>query len=149
MSQISEFKELSMKLIKMITVVLMLSVGLVSCMQPAKSLTDGEIVEKQTVAWLQAMVDGKWDETYQFTSPGYRSGVSVTAHAIKMASRRVTWLGGEVLGHSCEDDICVVDMRIVFKVHQPVRSMSEYEGSQVIKENWLKLDDQWWLVPGK
>jgi len=138
-----------MKKIKWLVIAVLVFAGGVSCMQASNSLTDGEVVEKKTVAWLQAMVDGKWDETYQFTSPGYRSGVTEMEHILKMASRRIRWMGGEVLGSECDEDACSVDVRVVYTVHAPVRGIKDFESFDLVHENWLKLDGKWWIVPGK
>jgi len=111
------------------------------------TLTNAEAVELRVMPWLTAMLESDWEETYNFTSPGYRSGVSLVDHTLKMAARRVTWIGAEILSSECDDEVCRVNIRIIYKVFSPLRGLREFESFETIHTNWIKVDNDWWLVP--
>ncbi|MBE9550007.1 MAG: hypothetical protein IMF09_11425 [Proteobacteria bacterium] len=139
-----------MKLIKWLAVVALavaIAAG-VSVYQRTQNpgLSDEQAVEIRAVAWLQAVIAKDWAATYQFTSSGYRSGVSQLDHERTMSMRRVSWLGGELVDTSCEEDACQVDVRIVYKVIRPMRSVPEFESFQSLTRTWLKQDGEWWLT---
>lgn len=142
-----------MKMIKWLIAAVLITaalyIGSKTITQAGSHLSDTEVVEIKSVAWLKAMVAQEWDKTYPYTSPGYRSGVNQTQHIVRMASRRVQWLGGEIIASQCEEESCTVDIRVVFKLHAPVRGVKSFESFEVVRENWVKLNNEWWLVPGK
>ncbi len=142
-----------MKMIKWLIAAVLITAALYmgskTLTQGESQLSDVEVVEIKSVAWLKAMVAQEWEKTYPFTSPGYRSGVNQTQHIVKMASRRVGWLGGEIISSQCDGEACTVDIRVVFKLYSPVRGVTSFESFEVVHENWVKLNNEWWLVPGK
>ncbi len=140
-----------MNLIKWLAIGILIAVAVfaASTYKPnsGAQLSDVELVEIRSRDWLVAMINQDWKATYEFTSPGYKSGVSLIDHALKMAARRVTWTGGEIISSECGEDVCAVQMRIIYKVFSPMRSLREFESFEMVTGNWIRLDDNWWIVP--
>ncbi len=110
-------------------------------------LSDVEQVEIRSRDWLAAMINKDWEATYEFTSPGYKSGVSLVDHSLKMAARRVSWIGGEIMNTQCAGEVCSAQIRIVYKVFSPLRGLREFESFEMITTNWIKQGNNWWIVP--
>ncbi len=141
-----------MNLVKWVAIIILMAAVILAAStayKPANEVTlsNVEAVEIRSRDWLLAMIESDWEATYEFTSPGYKSGVRLLDHMLKMAARRVSWVGGEILSSECDDSVCKVNMRIVYKVFSPMRGLREFESFETVTNNWVKADNQWWLVP--
>lgn len=96
---------------------------------------------------------------WTYLSPGYRSTHPQDIYAAEMGSRPVKWNKVEpyqrepdaegVKGVQCDDtgDACEVRLRVHFKIRSHLASVGLVESATVVKENWIRLDGNWYLVP--
>ncbi len=138
-----------MRLIKWLTIAILVGAiitgGFIFLPKHKAVLSNEQLIEIQAVEWLKAVVAKDWPATYQFTSPGYRSGTSEAQHERRMGLREVKWQGGELLNVTCEVEVCTAEFRVVYMVSRPMRGIPEFEGFQILEKLWINLDGQWWL----
>jgi hypothetical protein len=108
----------------------------------------GDAKSRAQERW-DALLSGDLDTAYAFYSPGYRSSHSRVDFEIDLRSMRVRWTGAKVLEASCEADLCAVESKVDYTVHEPVPGVPEWNGSQQLAERWVRVDGQWWFVPEK
>lgn len=98
----------------------------------------------------KAMVEGKYEDAYQYLAPGFRAVQSYKSYASRFAS--TAWTGGKAVRVECNDerDKCVATVRIDSKVFMPGLKIAEGAGSNLttyVDESWIKQDGTWWLFP--
>ena len=106
------------------------------------------VVERAQDRW-EALLAGDFETAYAFYSPGYRSTTSMVDLAFEIRSRRVRWTTAEYREHSCLKASCTVKFDVGFRVIKPVPGLDKWESSDLLTENWVKTDGQWWYLPKK
>jgi predicted small secreted protein len=109
----------------------------------------GDSIKSRAQARWDALLASDYDTAYGFYSPGYRTSHSRTDFEIELRSRRVRWVGAEVLEASCEADVCSVETRVDYKIARPVPGVPEWKSSDQLTERWVRIDGQWWFLPDK
>jgi hypothetical protein len=98
---------------------------------------------------ISHVIAGEYLDAYEYLSPGYRSSVSKGAYIADMVSRRITWTSGELIGSECTENICLLRIKIDYKVISPVPGVKTFERFDHIEEDWVNSGKQWWYVPRK
>ena len=106
-----------------------------------------KLIQQRAEARWAALLARDYAQAYAFSSPGYRSGASVVDFEIEIRSRRVQYTSAEYQGHSCEDAVCTVSMRVSYQVVRPAPGVPKWESSSVIEERWINTEGNWWFVP--
>jgi hypothetical protein len=127
----------------LLTVVL----GVTACavIQPK---TDEERVVALSEQRQAALLEHDFKKAYQYVSPGYRqlnNLESFTSDNIGVYS----WESSEVLGATCEDEICKVNVKVIFDMGllKDARGPKpeKFLVPRINKETWVKLDNKWWF----
>ena len=103
-----------------------------------------QVLERSHAYWL-ALRAGNAGEAYQFLAPAYRRLVSETDYWRRASGDR-NWKSVEVIDAECDDktpDRCVAIVRMVFNRVL----VSKVDMNTHRREDWVKDEDQWWLVP--
>lgn len=98
----------------------------------------------------EAMVDGKFENAYQYLSPGFRAVQSYKTYSSRFAN--TAWTSGKAVRVECNDerDRCVATVRVESRAFMPGLQMNNGQGTELktyIEENWIKQDGNWWLFP--
>ncbi len=109
----------------------------------------GDTIKSRAQARWDAVLARDYETAYAFYSPGYRTSHSLEDFETQLRSRRVRWVGANVLEASCEADICSVETRLDYKINKPVPGVPVWKSSETISERWVRLDRQWWFFPEK
>lgn len=104
-------------------------------------------VEKRAQERLDLIFAGNLGAAYEYLSPGYRSGISSLDWQRAFLSRKVHWEGAQIISSECEEDACKVRISMDFIVFAAVPGASRVELTDVVTENWIRSDGQWFLVP--
>ncbi len=116
----------------------------------AVELVPEAAVRQRSDQHWQAMVDGKYEDAYQFLAPSFRAVQSYKSYTSRFVN--TAWTGGTAVRVECNDerDKCVATVRIDSKVFLPGMKMGDKQGSSLttyVEENWIKQGGNWWLFP--
>jgi len=115
--------------------------------QNVKPLNPSSLEERAQLRW-DYLITGDNASAYPFYSPGYRELVSQQQFNQNMQRRTVTWTDAVLQEISeCEDDLCVAVVSVSFEVRSGLPGVGVYKSSQLVREKWIKLDGQWYLIP--
>ena len=131
---------------------LALGVGLLAlagCATTQSQAARDALIQQRAQARWDALLAGDYATAYSFATPGYRSATTETDFEINMRSRRVGYVSAEYKGHSCQEALCSVEIRVGYKVVRPVAGLPEWQSTSVVEERWINSDGQWWFVPEK
>lgn len=109
---------------------------------------DDIIAERAKARW-DALEERDYAKAYAYYSPAFRSKNTATDLEIKLRMQRVKWLGANYVSHSCSGDVCTVEIDLKYQMAKPVPGVDSWGGVDRIKEQWIKVDGQWWYVPPK
>ncbi len=105
-------------------------------------------VDGRAQARWDALLAEDYEQAYTYLSPGYRSSVSLDDYQIGLKSRRIKWIEAAYKSQECPDETsCVVTMDVGYHVVSPMRNVNEWQSNREVKEQWVKIDQNWWLVP--
>lgn len=117
-----------------------------------------EIMERALARW-DLLIKGEPGEAWEYLSPGYRATRPKDVYAEEMSQRPVRWTKvspfepiegrDEVEAVECEENglSCDVRLSVRFKIRSHLTSVGLIESVTVIKENWIKIKGQWYIVP--
>lgn len=148
-----------MKTIKWLTIASVL--GLAACQTtPGKSgteqvdskveavLSTADALKMRSQERWELIVAGKFEEAYEFLSPGYRQTKAVADYAESMANRPIRWTEGLYDDHSCSnEDVCTVKVLIKFDLDMPVANVGRVNSLDILEEKWIRVDNQWYFLP--
>lgn len=121
-------------------------VGLAGC-ATVPAPTPEEAVLARAQERLDYVLAEDYAAAYEYLSPGYRSGVSLTSYQRELLTRPVRWVSAEAVESDCSEDVCNVRIAIEFEVYGAVPGMSRFKSPGGFQERWLRIDGQWYLVP--
>lgn len=133
------------KLGRLSVLAVILSVSACAVIQPK---TDEERVFQLAEKRQAALLAHDFKKAYTFMSPGYRELNTVE----KLMSDYVgvySWKSSEVLGATCEDDVCKVNVEVFVDIGL-MQSTKTPDDERVLvprvnRETWLKMDNKWWF----
>jgi hypothetical protein len=131
-----------------VTVLVLLAVMLLSACAATPTSTEDVIKERAQARW-DALLDGDFATAYSYFSPGYRSTITVVDFEIGVRMRKVRYRTAEYLGHSCENDVCTVQIKVGYQVARPVPGLDNWESESMLSEQWINSDGEWWFLPQK
>ena len=108
---------------------------------PAQTL--GQRVQER---W-DALLSQDLETAYRYLSPGQRQVLRFQDYVMQQASRSVRLTSArfkEVT--SCDDGVCSLKVLVGFEVSAPAGA-GLYRSSQIMHENWIESDGQWYFVP--
>ena len=105
-----------------------------------------QTVEERAQARWDRMVERDFAGAWEYFTPGFRQQYQQDVFANDMQNRPVQWLGAEVLGATCEsEDKCEVTVSVNYRTQAP-GLRSNMEVTRELKDEWIRLDGQWWYV---
>jgi hypothetical protein len=95
------------------------------------------------------VIAGNGEAAWLYFSPGYRAAKSRDIFVRDLPSRPVKWLSVEHLGEDCNEqgDRCTVILKVAYQLQAYIPRIGQMESTQVIRETWLKIKGEWYLVP--
>ncbi|HZJ96190.1 MAG TPA: hypothetical protein VFD11_11640 [Thiopseudomonas sp.] len=110
--------------------------------------TDEERVFELAEQRQAALLEYDFEKAYQYMSPGYRQLNTVD----KFTSDHMgvyNWESSKVLKATCEEDLCEVNVEVVFDVGMQSgargRKPEKFLIPRINKETWVRLDNKWWF----
>ncbi|MCA0185581.1 MAG: hypothetical protein LCH90_06200 [Proteobacteria bacterium] len=98
-----------------------------------------DVVRERAQAYWDAVVTGKWEKAYGYTTPGFRTAVDLFGFRSRVAAQ-VKLRSAEVVNVSCKDAVCEATMRLGV---QPL--LKGYpETTTDLTERWVQGDGEWW-----
>jgi len=92
------------------------------------------------------IIEGKPELAYDYLSPGYRATRERGDYANRISNRPIKWTKIAYVDHDCGSiDACSVKLNIDFKLNMP--QVGEVESTDVLIEQWVKSDGQWYFLP--
>lgn len=120
----------------------LMTLAVVGCasLQPAPE----ETVRKLATQRWQTLLAGKFDQAYEFATPGFRKLRTVDFYRTNRSAVPVKWVSAEVLRVDCEPARCKVTVKVVSEPRVPgFRKLLNLESG--IEEVWVLEDGQWWM----
>jgi len=103
-----------------------------------------ETVRKLATQRWQTLLAGKFDQAYEFATPGFRKLRTVDFYRTNRSAVPVKWVSAEVLRVDCEPARCKVTVKVVSEPRVPgFRKLLNLESG--IEEVWVLEDGQWWM----
>ena len=95
-----------------------------------------------------ALMEHDFKKAYQYMSPGYRQLNTLEDFNTSFAGV-YRWESSEVVSAACEEDICRVNVNILFDMGMlPDTGGAEPEKyliPRTNRETWVKLNNKWWF----
>ena len=123
--------------------------GLLSACASVAPKTQDDILAERVQARWDAVLASDYATAYTYYSPGYRARASATDLEIKLRMQRVKWISARYLDNNCAGEICTVNVDIDYRVSSPVPGVDAWNGFDRAKEQWVRIDGEWWFVPPK
>jgi hypothetical protein len=130
--------------------------GKVDAVTTPSSAPDPAQLGTRAVARWEHLIARRGDKAWEYLSPGYRGTHPMEPYAKAMNNRPVQWTQAEVYvpeegeGPSVEclqPRSCTIKMKISFKVKSNLMGVGTLDSWNVLKEHWIHVQDQWYLVP--
>ncbi len=124
--------------------VLMLAAG-VATQAAAVELVPEAAVRKLANERWQLLIDGKYEDAYQFLAPGFRAVQSYKTYTSRLAN--TAWVAGDAVRVECNDerDKCSATLRLESKAFLP--GLNTGGLTTFVDETWIRQDGKWWLFP--
>ncbi len=107
-----------------------------------------QTLEERAVARWQHLIDRSPAQAYDYLSPGFKATTTREGYAADIARKPVSWTSVRHIRTTCEtEDTCLVVLIVSISVQSNVMSVGRIEGSTNIREDWIRSDGQWYLVP--
>lgn len=98
-----------------------------------------DAVRERAQAYWDAVIAGKWEKAYGFTTPGFRTAVDLFGFRTRIAAQ-VKLKSAEVVNVNCKDTACEATMRIGL-----VPLLKGYPETKTdLTERWVQEDGDWW-----
>ena len=111
--------------------------------------TEDEIIAERVQARWDALLAHDYATAYTYYSPAFRSQATATDLEIMIRMRRVKWVGAKYRSHTCDGDLCTVVIDLSYQLANPVPGVPSWGNVDRAKEQWIRVDGQWWFVPPK
>lgn len=111
-----------------------------------KSSPEAQVKRRALKRW-NLVIDRDFDKAYDLLSPGYRETNPRDIYVKKMTSRPLQWTKVFFQEATCEVDVCQVELQVNAQFQMPVMRVGTVDAVNVIKENWILSDEEWYLVP--
>lgn len=122
---------------------LAVSVGLVAC---AEKVSPEEIVKQRVTQRWAIKTQNSVEGLYEFISPAQKQIVDKQSYEGRIGSV-IKYLSADVQSVTCQsvdsDAIEVCDVKVYVKFLSP--GLNNAEGGTLLKETWVKQNDEWWL----
>ena len=114
------------------------------------SKPQAESLEVRAVKRWEHLIARQGGQAYDYLTPGYRATKTREAYQNEIAQRPVRWQKAELVDVECpETERCEVRIRIDFELAVPLRGGGQVSQSTVLRETWLRLDGNWFHIPGE
>ena len=104
------------------------------------------VLETRAVDRWNALIKGDIEKAYSYTSPEYRSVVSLQQYKGKYG-RSVEWRMARVVNVSYDGPaVATVSVEVTYRVGLPGSGGELFESSKAISEKWIYKDREWWFT---
>lgn len=105
-----------------------------------------EVLETRAVDRWNALIKRDMEKAYSYTSPEYRSVVSLQQYAGKYG-RSVEWRMARVVNVSYDGPaVATVSVEVTYRVGLPGSGGEMFESPKLIFEKWIYKDREWWFT---
>ncbi|WP_029134494.1 hypothetical protein [Sedimenticola selenatireducens] len=114
---------------------------------PSPPLSPEQQVTQRAEAYWSALRASQRDQAYAYLAPAYRKLVDLDAFW-RHAKGHLVWDSVALAKVECEGepaDACVAVMRVSY----PPALTRRIEVDTHLRENWVRLNGEWWLLPEK
>lgn len=115
--------------------------ALLGCTAP-----EPETVEERAQARWDHLVAREFDQAYQYFAPGFRETTPLVEFQADMFRRPIRWVGAEVIGASCVEDVCRLSVEITYQVPAAPGPFRQMRPTRMVEERWIRLNDVWWYA---
>ena len=105
-------------------------------------------IEERALARWEALFAGDFAAAYAYLSPGYRSSLTVAQYELSVLQNRIRWVSAKYIKSECTETSCNVKINIGYTATNVLPGVDVFRSAVDIEEAWLRLDGQWYLVPG-
>ncbi|MCP5473352.1 MAG: hypothetical protein H7A19_00720 [Rhodanobacteraceae bacterium] len=109
--------------------------------------TPEEQVKRRAVQRWDLLIERDFDKAYDLLSPGYREVQTRENYVRTMKDRPVQWTSVFFQKATCEPDVCTVEIQVNAQFQMPVMRVGTVDALNVVTENWILSDGEWYLVP--
>jgi hypothetical protein len=107
-----------------------------------------DALERRAVERWQFLIDGQPDKAYEYLSPGFRTTVSQREYARNAFTNTIKWNSVTWRAAECATaDACEVQVLIGYSVR--MAGAGDVASINLQKENWVKVDGEWYFLPNQ
>ncbi len=108
--------------------------------------TQRDVLKQRAEARWAALIKGDVDAAYAFTTPAYRSVVTVQQYRGKYG-RVAGWRLARVLDVSYDDPaVATVSVEVTYRAVFPGAGGQAVETQKLVSEKWIYKDRDWWYT---
>ena len=104
-------------------------------------------VEERAQDYLNLLIAQDYAAAYEYLSPGYRSGTTLVDFQREQFGRRARLVDGRLGESDCSQGVCKVRVLVDYVIFGALPGVSEFKSKSAYTENWIQIDDIWFLVP--
>jgi hypothetical protein len=113
----------------------------------AALLNEDKLADRAVNRW-KLIIAGKYDQAYEYLTPGYRQTRNRKDYGDVLANRPVRWTDAAFYDQACSaEDVCTVKINIFYEINMPVAGVGTVPATGVLEEKWLKIDGAWFFLP--
>lgn len=120
----------------------------VACTPSEPPPSEADVVSERAQARWDAVIAADHETAYTFYTPGFRQQTSMVDYTIDMRSRPVQWVDAEVESATCDGDRCTLVTQVEYRVPSAPAQLSGMGNRRPIEETWIRIEENWWFVPG-
>ena len=115
-----------------------------------------DVLAERAIARWEDLIARRAEDAWNYLSPGYRATNPQAAYAKTMNERPVQWYkveryvvseGEEPAIECVQPRSCTIKLKVHFKVASNLTGVGMLDSWNVLKEHWVNVRDQWYLVP--
>jgi hypothetical protein len=126
---------------------LALALLVAACAGTGGGPSDEQRVGKRAQERWDLVLAGDLAAAYGFLSPAQRSATSSLDYQRSVLQSRIRWKEARLDSAECGLETCEVRVSLDMTIVSPVPGVTAYDIEQIVTEQWVKAENEWWFVP--
>jgi hypothetical protein len=135
-------KMMTMNKIKLVLIILSF-LTLSACVDTEKNKLDNRVKD-----FWKFKIDKKFNESYEFLSPGWKKTENVNAYVERLNRSKVNWIKADLIEKKCsETTICDVVIKLSYEYQFKGVASEMVNVDTKITEKWIMKSNIWYNLP--
>ena len=116
---------------------------------PVRSGPDTRPLAERAAERATLFAQGEFSKAWEYTTPGHQAAVPQDLYVEQSRTKPVQWTAATFVAADCGEEAmrCEVELDVKYRTLIPMRWGGRMELESRVKEDWIRLDGVWYLVP--